>query len=120
MFYVVNSPSISPRWNKKKSIEDESDFDGIDFPVTADKSASLERSRTKSQSSSLVLKTYYLQFTYQNKVLPPPPPHVNLLLYSKINTRHYSLIKDLNKLLNYQNQKKSRMYYCRYFLHRFI
>lgn len=85
MFYVVNSPSISPRWNKKKSIEDESDFDGIDFPVTADKSASLERSRTKSQSSRLVLRTYYLQFTYQNKVLPP---HVNLLLYSKINTLH--------------------------------
>lgn len=26
----------------------------------------------------------------------------------------------MNKLLNYQNQKKSRMYYCRYFLHRFI
>ena len=46
--------------------------------------------------------------------------HANLSLYSQGTTRHYCLIKDLNKLLYDQNRKKARMYYCRYCLHGFI
>ncbi|CAB3990348.1 Gastrula zinc finger [Paramuricea clavata] len=43
-----------------------------------------------------------------------------MLLYSEGITRHYCLIKDLNKLLYDQNGRKCRMYYCRYCLHGFI
>ena len=45
---------------------------------------------------------------------------MNLLLYSQETTRHYCVIKDLNKLLYDQNRKKARMFYCLYCLHGFI
>ena len=41
-------------------------------------------------------------------------------MFSQGTTKHYCLIKDLNKLLYDQNRHKARMYYCHYCLHGFI
>ncbi|GFQ94331.1 uncharacterized protein TNCT_221461 [Trichonephila clavata] len=46
--------------------------------------------------------------------------HVNLLLISNQEKRHYCLIKNLNRLLSDLTQHKSESFYCNYCLHRFV
>ncbi|CAB4039210.1 Gastrula zinc finger, partial [Paramuricea clavata] len=52
--------------------------------------------------------------------LHPIPYSFKINLIAAGTTRHYCLIKDLNKFLYSQNRKKARMFYCRYCLHGFI
>ena len=85
--------------------EHELDFSGIEFPVTIDKIGKFECQNNISVN--------VFGFPYYYNLF-------NLLLYSQGTTRHYSLIKDLNKLLYDQNGHKCRMYYCRYCLHGLI
>ena len=61
---------------------------------------------------------------FENKVLFPISIrkecfdyHVDLLLYSEGDARHYCLIKDLNKLLYSRNRHKARMFCCRCCFH---
>ncbi|GFR26220.1 uncharacterized protein TNCT_612361 [Trichonephila clavata] len=46
--------------------------------------------------------------------------HVNLLLISNQEKRHYCLIKNFNRLLSDLTQHKSESFYCNYCLHRFV
>ncbi len=99
-----------------QQFQDELDFSGIEFPVTIDKIGKFEQQNNISINVfgfEDVLFPLYITKEHFNI-------HVNLLLYSQGTTRHYCLIKDLNKFLYSQNRKKARMYYCRYCLHGFI
>jgi hypothetical protein len=104
------------RLHHYKEFENVLDFSGIEFPVTIDKIARFERQNNISVDV----------FGFEDVVFPICITkehfdiHVNLLLYSDGITRHYSLVKDLNKLFYDQNRRKCRMYYCRYCLHGFI
>lgn len=105
------------RLHHYQQFQDELDFGGIEFPVTIDKIGKFEKQNNISINV----------IGFENKVLFPIyvtkerfDIHVDLLLYSEGNARHYCLIKDLKKLLYSQNRKKARMYYCRCCFHGFI
>ena len=99
-----------------QQFQDELDFTGIEFPVTVDKIGKFEHQNNISVNV----------FGFEDALFPLYitkehfDTHVNLLLYSQGTTRHYCLIKDLNKFLYSQNRRKARMSYCRYCLHGFI
>ena len=46
--------------------------------------------------------------------------HVNLLLIANNETRHYCLIRNLNRLLSSLTRRKAQKYFCEYCLHGFI
>ena len=104
------------RLRQYQQFQDELDFTGIEFPVTIDKFGKFERQNNISINvfgfEDVLFPLYITKEHFDT--------HVNLLLYSQGTTRHYCLIKDLNKFLHSQNRKKARMYYCRYCLHGFI
>ena len=95
---------------------EELNFDGIEFPVSIDKIGKFERQNNISINV----------FAFEDVLFPRHitnerfDTHVDLLLYSQGASRHYCLIKDLNKFLYDQNRRKARMYYFPYFLHGFI
>ena len=99
-----------------QQFQDKLDFSGIEFPVTVDKIGKFERQNNISVNvfgfEDVLFPLYITKEHFDI--------HVNLLLYSHGTTRHYCLIKDLNKLLYSQSRRKCRMYYCRYCLHGFI
>ena len=47
------------------------------------------------------------------------PHHVNLLLFSKSEARHFCLIRYLNRLLGNRTSQGGQSYYCNYCLHGF-
>ncbi|XP_028414926.1 uncharacterized protein LOC114538015 [Dendronephthya gigantea] len=104
------------RLHHYQQFQDELDLAGIAFPVTVDKIEKFERQNNISVNvlgfEDVLFPIYITKEHFDT--------HVNLLLYSQGTTRHYCLIKDLNKLLYSKNRKKARMYYCRYCLHGFI
>jgi hypothetical protein len=106
----------SERLNHYQQYKDKLDFTGIEFPVTVDKIGKFERQNNISVNV----------FGFKDVLFPLHitkehfDTHVNLLLYSQGTTRHYCLIKDLNKFLYSQNRHKARMFYCRYCPHGFI
>jgi hypothetical protein len=99
-----------------QQFQDELDFTGIEFPVTVDKIGKFEHQNNISVNvfgfEDVLFPLYITKEHFDT--------HVNLLLYSQGTTRHYCLIKDLNKFLYSQNRRKARMSYCRYCLHGFI
>ncbi|CAB4015283.1 Gastrula zinc finger [Paramuricea clavata] len=99
-----------------QQFKDGLNFDDIEFPVTIDKIGKFERQNNISVNvfgfEDVLFPIYITKEHFEI--------HVNLLLYSEGTTRHYCLIKDLNKLHYDQNGRKCRMYYCRYCLHGFI
>jgi hypothetical protein len=86
--------------------QDELNFDGIEFPVTIDKIGKFERQNNISVEyvwfGRCTLPIYLTKEHFHT--------HVNRLLFSQGTTRHYSLTKDLNKLLYDQNGRKCRMH----------
>ena len=99
-----------------QQFQDELDFSGIGFPLTIDKVGKFERQNNISVNvfgfEDVLFPLYITKEHFDT--------HVNLSLYSQGTTKHYCLIKDLNKFLYRQNRKKARMYYCCYCLHGFI
>jgi hypothetical protein len=66
-------------------------------------------------------------FGYEDKELFPlyitkdkKDIHVNLLLFSNDDTRHYCLIRNLSRLLNNLTRHNGQAYYCNYCLHGFV
>ena len=45
--------------------------------------------------------------------------HINLLLFSKDDTRHYCIVQNLNRLLGDRTSHKGQSFYCNYCLHGF-
>jgi hypothetical protein len=104
------------RIHRSQHYQDELNFGGIEFPVTIDKTGRFERQNNISVNVfgfENVLSSIYITKEHFDT-------HVNLLLFSVGTTRHYCLIKDINKLLYDQNGRKCCMHYCRYCLHGFI
>ena len=99
-----------------QQFQDELDFLSIEYPVTVDEIGKFERQNNISVNvlgfEGVLFPLYITKEHFGT--------HVNLLLHSQGTTKHYCLIKDLNKLLYSQNRYKGRMYYCRYCLHGFI
>ena len=95
--------------------QDELNFAGIEFPVTIDKIGFERQNNISVNVFGFEDVLFPIYITKEHLDI-----HVNLLLYSQGTTRHYCLIKDLNKLLYDQSTHKARMFYCRHCLHGFI
>ena len=97
---------------------DELNVDGIEFPVPISKIPKFE----KQNQIAVNL------FGFEEGDLFPVyitkerefPVHVNLLLFSRGEKRHYCLIRNLKRLLSNQTRHKAQMYYCPYCLHGFV
>ena len=90
---------------------------GTDFPTPLSQIQDFEK---KNNLSINVFglendKVYPLQLTKSTDM----PHHVNLLLFSKGDTRHYCLVKNLNRLLGDRTSHKGQSFYCNYCLHGF-
>ncbi|CAB4024062.1 Gastrula zinc finger, partial [Paramuricea clavata] len=90
------------RLHHYKEFENVLDFSGIEFPVTIDKIGKFE-----SQNNISVNVFGFEDVLFPIRITKEHfDTHVNLLLYYQGTTRHYCLIKDLNKLLYDQNGHK--------------
>lgn len=92
------------------------DFTGIDFPVRL---SQIPKFEVQNQISVNV-------FGYEDKHVFPLhitqerfEKHINLLLLSDDDKKHYVLIKNLNRLLADQNKCNNGTYFCPYCLHGF-
>ena len=97
--------------------EHELNFDNIEFPVSLSKLPKFEK------QNSIAVNVFGFE---QGDLFPVYiskerfDTHVNLLLYSLGQQRHYCLIRDLNRLLSNQTKHKGKMYYCPHCLHGFV
>lgn len=101
-----------------KKYVNELNLDGIEFPMKVSQIAKFER-----QNTAISVNV----FGYEQKELFPvyitkekKENHVNLLLIANNETRHYCLIRNLNRLLSSLTKKKAQKYFCEYCLHGFI
>ena len=102
-----------------KKYVNELNLDGIEFPMKVSQIAKFER-----QNTAISVNV----FGYEQKELFPvyitkekKENHVNLLLPIANNeTRHYCLIRNLNRLLSSLTRRKAQKYFCEYCLHGFI
>ena len=96
---------------------DEVNVDGIEFPVRISKMPKFEKQN--KIAVNLFGFEGYLFPVYITKEREFPV-HVNLLLFSRGEKRHYCLIRNLNRLLSNQTRHKAQIYYCPYCLHGFV
>ncbi|XP_068711268.1 uncharacterized protein [Montipora foliosa] len=94
---------------------DEVNLDGIECPVPVSKIPKFEK-KNKTSVNLFGFEEGDLFPLYLTKEREFPV-HVNLLLFSRGEKRHYCLIKNLNRLLSNQTRHKAQMYYC---LHGFV
>ncbi|KAK3731613.1 hypothetical protein QZH41_015864 [Actinostola sp. cb2023] len=91
-------------------------FDGIEFPVSISKMSKFEKQNKISVNV----------FGFEGALFPIHiskerySVHVNLLLHSLGQQRHYCLIRDLNRLLSSQTKYEGKMYHCPHCLHGFV
>ena len=98
--------------------ENELKTDMLDFPTSVSSIPEFEK-RNKISVSVFGLENdevYSLQITKFRDM----PHHVNLLLFSKYETRHYCLIRKLNRLLSDRTLHKAQSFFCNYCLHGFV
>ncbi|KAK3104922.1 hypothetical protein FSP39_013260 [Pinctada imbricata] len=96
--------------------EEELKTDGLVFPVPLSQIKHFEK---KNEVSVNVFglennEIFPLQITEERS-----GHHVNLLLFSKGDKRHYCLIRNLSRLLGNRTNHKCETYYCNYCLHGF-
>ena len=90
----------------------------IDFPVRITQIGKFEK---QNENISINIfgfeenQLFPLYITKQKKEL-----HINLLLYSNDEQKHYCLIRNMSRLLNSLNRYNGVMYYCDYCLHGFV
>ena len=92
--------------------------DMLDFPTSVSSIAEFEK-RNKISVNVFGLEkdeVYPLQITKFRDM----PHHVNLLLFSKGEIRHYCLIRNLNRLLSDRTLHKAQSFFCNYCLHGFV
>ena len=101
-----------------KKYVNELNLDGIEFPMKVSQIAKFER-----QNTAISVNV----FGYEQKELFPvyitkekKENHVNLLPIANNETRHYCLIRNLNRLLSSLTRRKAQKYFCEYCLHGFI
>ena len=101
-----------------RSFEGELNVGGIEFPVKVSDITKFEK-----QNPALSINL----FGYEEKELFPlyitkekKEHHVNLLLISSNETKHYCLIRNLSRLLRSLTKYKCKKYFCEYCLHGFV
>ena len=106
------------RVNHYTRYEAELNMQGIEYPV---KDSQLKKFERQNEDISVSVLGYEqdelfpLYITKEKKEL-----HVNLLLYSQGDQRHYCLIRDLDRLLASLTRNNNHMYHCMYCLHGFV
>ena len=107
----LNPQNKDPQRIKKsdKALLDELDYTEIEFPVTIKQFNKIEK---KNNININV-------FSYEDKQPHPVyvskekyQDHMELLLVTKDENKHYVLIKDLNKFMYNQTKHKERKYFC--------
>jgi len=115
--HPIQFKSNPERIHHYRPYEQELNFDGIDFPVSINKISKFEK------QNEIAVNVFGFE---QGDIFPLYitkerfSTHVNLLLYSLGEKRHYCLIKDLDRLLANQTNHKARMYHCPHCLHGFV
>ena len=115
--HPVTRKNAPERLRHYEQFQNELNLEGIDFPVAIHQVNKFEKQNNISVNvvgfeNNLLFPIHVTKERFDT--------HVNLLLYSEGNARHYCLIKNLNKLLYSQNRHKAQMFYCRYCFHGFI
>jgi len=112
------SRSDNPHRVKSYSVHSkELNFSGLQFPLP------LSQIETFEKQNGISINVFGLEgeeiYPLQITNLRNMAHHVNLLLFSKGETRHYCLIKNLSRLLGDRTSHNGQTYYCNYCLHGF-
>ena len=116
--YPVHWRDHPHRVNHYTRYEAELNMQGIEYPV---KDSQLKNFEKQNEDISVSVLGYEqdelvpLYITKEKKEL-----HVNFLLYSQGDQRHYCLIRDLDRLLASLTRNNNHMYHCMYCLHGFV
>ena len=115
--HSVSRTDNADRVSNYRQYEHELKVDGLDFPTPNCQIAEFEKQNNISVNVFGLEKDviYPLQITSFHYM----PHHVNLLLFSKDEKRHYCLIKNLSRLLGDRTAHNGYTYYCNYCLHGF-
>ena len=107
------------RVNNYRPFENELNMEGISYP------ASLKDIQRIESQNNLSINVF--GYDREDKVYPlyktkaiKEERHVNLLLISQGEKRHYCLIRSFSRLLNYRTKHKTVTHYCYNCLHGFI
>ncbi|KAK3740309.1 hypothetical protein QZH41_010880 [Actinostola sp. cb2023] len=95
----------------------ELNFNDIEFPVSISKISKFEKQNKIAVNvfgfeEGALFPVYISKERYS--------VHVDLLLYSLGQQRHYCLIRDLNRLLSSQRKHNGKMFHCPHCLHGFV
>ena len=115
----LNPQDKTPQRIKKSDKEyvDKLDYSGIEFPVTTDK-----KKYEKIEKQNEININVFV-YNYENKIPYPIylskdefEDHMDLLLITKDEKKHYVLIKDFNKFMYNQTKHKEKKHFCKYCL----
>ena len=103
--------------NKYQPFQHELNSEGMDFPTPIHQIPDFEKKNNVSINV----------FGWEEKEVVPvqlsrhdSETVINLLLISEDDKRHYCLIKNFSRLMNYRTKRKCKMFYCMNCLHGFI
>ena len=115
--HSVSRKDHAERVSNYVQYERELNTQAIDFPTPLSQIPEFEKNNDISVNVFGLEnnEVYPLQITKFRSM----PHHVNLLLTSKGEARHFCLIKNLNRLLGDRTSHKAQSFYCNYCLHRF-
>ena len=97
----------------------ELDMTGIETPVALSSIPKFESQNPSISVNVLVYENKEAIPVYTSKFCNQRPNHVNLLLLSKNNKYHYTLIKSLSRLVYGRTESRHKSYVCPYCLHPF-
>ena len=97
----------------------ELDMTGIETPVSLSSIPKFESQNPSISVNVLVYEKNDLIPVYTSKFLNERPHHINLLLLSKGDKFHYTLITSLSRLVRGRTQSHCKAYVCPYCLHPF-
>ncbi|KAK3731226.1 hypothetical protein QZH41_004694 [Actinostola sp. cb2023] len=106
------------RVNHYLPYESELNMTGMEYPVKVSQLKKFERQNPTISVNVLGYEQdelFPLYITKEKQV-----GHVNLLLYSQNDKRHYCLIRDFSRLMGSLTRHNGHMYYCMYCLHGFV
>lgn len=104
------------RVQQYKQYESQLDWSMISFPTSLSDIVKFEKCNNISVNV----------FGWENEIFPLQitkyrfPTHVNLLLITRGEKRHFCLIKNMSRLLGDRTKHRTRTWYCNYCLHGFV
>ena len=98
----------------------ELDMTGIQTPVALSSIPKFEIRNPTISVNVLVYEKKDLIPVYTSKFCNQRPNHINLLLLSKGDKFHYTLITSLSRLVDDRSQHNGKTFVCKYYLHPFV